>query len=475
MIDGLRRLLGLDERSYVLRVPRAEENEGLLLLGDPGTGKSQVIHQLLGQIAMRRPPEAVVCYDPAGEFIEHHFDPSSDVVLNPLDARSPYWSPTMEVDYDGTSTSAPDRHLVAESFFPDREHGATTTQFFVKAARSIFARMLDLKPTAEKIVEFLKDEKLIDEIVAGTEHAHLIDEGAKGQRGGVLATLSEIGEALKLLPTADQCDGELSITEWARRRRGWIFITSTQDTRDALRNLHAAWINILMKRLLATSPQLARQQPCWVVVDEVHSLKRLPALATTMVEGRKFGLKMILGTQNKAQFEEHYGRGAATMLSAPHVKVLFRCNEPESARWVAEMIGEEEKEKPRIGTTATVQANGRDSINYSTVTERRLVVSKEEIMALPNLHGYWKYSDVVVPFRIKAADRQIVAPASIRRTAQSVVQSEEPAADKEQPSERQLQLPIREMGPSHSNDVAPEGGVVSRELTSEELETLEPY
>src|SRR5216683_3164774 len=84
----LRRLVGFDARSYMLRVPRAEENEGLLLLGDPGTGKSQIIHQLLEQIAMRSPPEAVVCYDPAGEFIESHFDSSSDVVLNPLDARS---------------------------------------------------------------------------------------------------------------------------------------------------------------------------------------------------------------------------------------------------------------------------------------------------------------------------------------------------------------------------------------------------
>jgi hypothetical protein len=48
----------------MLRVPRAEENEGLLLLGDPGTGKSQVIHPLREQIAQRRSPEVVVCYDP---------------------------------------------------------------------------------------------------------------------------------------------------------------------------------------------------------------------------------------------------------------------------------------------------------------------------------------------------------------------------------------------------------------------------
>jgi type IV secretory pathway TraG/TraD family ATPase VirD4 len=469
MIEALRRLIGFEARSYMLRVPRAEENEGLLLLGDPGTGKSQVIHQVLEQIAVRRAPEAVVCYDPAGEFIESHFDPSADIVLNPLDARSPYWSPTMEVNYETASTSATDRHLVAESFFPDREHGAPTTQFFLKAARSIFARMLELKPTAERIVDCLKDEKLIDEIVAGTEHAHLINEGAKGQRGGVLATLSEIGEALKLLPSQEQCAGELSITEWARRRRGWIFITSTQDTRDALRTLHAAWINILMKRLLAVAPQWGRQNPCWIVVDEVHSLKRLPALSTTMVEGRKFGLKAVLGTQNKAQFEEHYGRGAATMLSAPHVKVLFRCNEPESARGVAEMIGEEEKERPRIGTTATVQSNGRDSINYSTVTERRFVVSKEQIMALPNLRGYWKYSDSVVRFRIKPVDRPRVAPAFMPRTAEAVTQPEEPAPTLvEQTAERQLELPMRESSPpTYSNDLEQAELALAQEVTRE--------
>ena len=161
-----------------------------------------------------------------------------------------------------------------------------------------------------------------------------------------------------------------------------------------------------------------------MIIDEVHSLKHLPILSTALVEARKDRVKIVLGTQNKAQVEEHYGRGAATMLASSHTKILFRCNEPESARWVSDMIGEEEKERPRIGTTATVQANGRDSINYSTFTERRSVVSKEQIMALPNLHGYWKYGDSVVPFRIEPIDRPKVAPSFIPRPAKPVIQKE---------------------------------------------------
>src|SRR5260370_18325547 len=141
-----------------------------------------------------------------------------------------------------------------------------------------------------------------------------------------------------------------------------------------------------------------------MIIDEVHALKHLPILKSTLVEARKYGVKMVLGTQNKAQFEEHYGHGAATMLASSHTKILFRCNEPESARWVSEMIGEEEKERPRIGTTATVQANGRDAINYSTFTEQRSVVSKEQIMALPHLSRYWKHPDSLAPFPLDPTD-----------------------------------------------------------------------
>src|ERR1700686_2594664 len=212
-----------------------------------------------------------------------------------------------------------------------------------------------------------------------------------------------------------------SVSRGGRKRQGWIFITSTHSTREPLRRLHAAWINILLGNLLSDYSAVG-QRPCWMIIDEVHSLKHLPILKSTLVEARKYGVKVVLGTQNKTQFEEHYGRSAATMLASSHTKILFRCNEPESARWVSEMIGEEEKERPRIGTTATVQANGRDSINYSTYTERRSVISKEQIMALRNLHGYWKYSDAVVPFRIQPVEREQVAHAFVRRNVRSVVE-----------------------------------------------------
>src|SRR6185369_16442512 len=167
--------------------------------------------QLLDHIATRKPQEAVVCYDPAGEFIERHFDPDRDIVLNPLDLRCPRWGPNYE-----DHVSFPTMQFIAESFFPCPEHSPANTQFFIKAARSIFAQMLTFNPDPEQLVQMLSDESSIDYCVARTEHAHLIAKDAKGQRGGVLATLSEVGESFKLL-VSEERPRTLSLHRWTRR------------------------------------------------------------------------------------------------------------------------------------------------------------------------------------------------------------------------------------------------------------------
>jgi len=412
LIACVRDYFGFEESPTWLRIPRADETEHIMLLGDPGTGKSQTIHHFLLQIAARQPPEAVVIYDPACEFIKRHYNPQrGDVILNPLDKRSPYWSPAAEVQL------VTDKNLIAESFLPGKPDAnqASTSGFFLKAARAIFGRMLELRPTPAQMVNWLRSEDAIDMVVAGTEHTHLIPRNAHGQRAGVLGVLSELGGILRLLPERAECESEIILSEWAQRRRGWIFITSRTDMRETLRPLQAAFINVLMKRLMSVSPEWGQRHPSWLIVDEVHSLHRLPALYETETEGRKYGLKLIQGTQGKTQYEEYYDRLSKAMLAAPKLKLFFRCGEAESARWISDTIGEYEVEKPRIATTASVEDSGRDALNYSTTIEHRQAISKEEIMALPDLHGYWKYGDAVVPFRLPLAPVKIRARGYIAR------------------------------------------------------------
>jgi len=114
------------------------------------------------------------------------------------------------------------------------------------------------------------------------------------------------------------------------------------------------------------------------------------------------------------------------MLAASHTKGFGRINEADSARWVSDMIGQQEIERPRVSTTASVQTNGRDSLNYAPGIEHNSVVSKEQIMALPNLHFYWKYGDAVVPFRIVPIERPKRAHAFVPRQPRQVTTPERP-------------------------------------------------
>ena len=91
LIASFRDYFGFEETPTWITIPRADETEHIMLLGDPGTGKSQTIHHFLVQIAARQPAEAVVIYDPACEFIKRHYNQQrGDVILNPTDQRSPY-------------------------------------------------------------------------------------------------------------------------------------------------------------------------------------------------------------------------------------------------------------------------------------------------------------------------------------------------------------------------------------------------
>jgi hypothetical protein len=465
--NRIRKYFGFEERKIWLRMPRGEETEGIMMLGDPGTGKSQTIHHFLLQIAARQPAEAAVVYDPACEFIKRHFNRGrGDIVLNPLDRRSPYWSPSLEV------RASTDKKLIAESFLPGKTDlsQASTSGFFLKAARAILGRMLEFKPSPKELVASLRNADSIDIIVAGTEHAHLIPRNAHGQRAGVLGVLSDLGETLRLLPDLDHCEEQISLTEWSVKRKGWIFITSTIDSREALRPLQAVFINILMKRLMSVSPEWGQAHPCWLVVDEVHSLHRLPALYEAETEGRKYGLKLIQGTQGKPQYEEYYQTLAKTMLAAPRLKLFYRCGEPESARWISDTIGEVEIERPKIGTTASVEDRGRDSLNYSTVTEHKPVISKEEIMSLADLHGYWKYGDVVVPFRLPLAPVRIVAPGYIARkrtcgvAGTPLLQKDVTAeATQSQPQPADTPKPVSEVSKSSQQRTRKDNGSPKRE------------
>ena len=85
---------------------------------------------MLLQIQARK--EGAIIYDPACEFVQRFYDPKrGDIVLNPLDARCPYWGPAEEL-----KRKAEARTLAASLFQSTRTEGRILRREPAKDVRS---------------------------------------------------------------------------------------------------------------------------------------------------------------------------------------------------------------------------------------------------------------------------------------------------------------------------------------------------
>jgi hypothetical protein len=396
-------------RSAWVRVPRAIESSHFLIMGDSGTGKSALIRQMLTQIEARG--DTAIVYDPALEYTPQFYTPErGDAILNPLDTRSPYWTPADEWRHEAETLT------LATSLFPDRHH---ENAFFTEAPRRIFAHLLTLRPTPEQLAWWLCHEDEIDQRLAGTAYAAMIDRQAPAQRGGVLASLNMVADTLKLLPAEQDTSRRWSAAVWANAwPHGWLFLTSTPETRPRLVPLTSLWLDTLVLRLMHQGQP--RPHPTWFVLDELASLQRLPQLHTAITENRKSNNPVVLGFQGRSQLETRYGHDAEAMLSQPATKIFLRTSEPHAAKWIADTLGDIEIERLRESRSNT--RGGQQSYGLERQVEPLVMAS--EISGLAALRGYLKMGNLVVRLSFPFVHLPKKAPAFIERRHHAVRQGD---------------------------------------------------
>lgn len=377
-----------------LRIRRDREAHHIQIAGDTGSGKSTLVREVLFQV--ERCGEMAIIFDPDREYIREFFsEDRGDWVLNPKDERCPYWPIGAEADDEAEATP------IANGLFPDEP---TLQRFFLTHTRAIFAYLLAAyRPTVNELAYWMAHPEEIDKRVKGTEHAHTLTANAAPQRAGILGSLNEAGKPLRMMPVHAEERRIWTVREWVKERQGWIFITSTPDTIDALRPIQSLWLDMLILKLQASQHNPGKPR-VWMILDELASLNALPQLHTALTKQRKSDNPIVLGFQGMSQLDALYGKKAETILSQAYTNIVLRTREPRAARHLSELIGKAQLE--RIRESKPARWFQRRHRSYSTERVVDPVVMESEIQGLEDLTGYFVQQDKVVAIRFHPRPRR---------------------------------------------------------------------
>lgn len=380
-------------------LPASVEQQHILLAGAPGSGKSEALKALVATVRERGSDGAVI-HDPTGEMVALFYDPSKDWIINPLDARHANW--------DLWSDMSPGEEAnLAKAVIPSAQGD---NKYFSDAAQALLEVLLQQTRTIDDLVKAGLGEspnELADRLYSAGLGGLV---GNAKTFGSVRGNLAPYLRALALLPPIPEGQTPISLEEFCEKPRGrFVFLLTKRRNKDALRPIHQLFLTQLVNTALSLRPDPARR--IWLFLDELPELLPSDAVATSLSQGRKFGLSVVEALQAAGQMYERVGQHeAAALLSMPKSRLILRVGDGESAELMSKEIGDRQIKRKQESVSAGhgPDARGSTSTSWQTTTERAVLAS--EIMALPDLHGYLRIEDTTMRVEMKYTPRTASQP-----------------------------------------------------------------
>ena len=363
--------------------PKGSEARHTLITGTTGSGKTNVIIELIDQVQALG--ERAIIVDTVGTYVEQYYNPErGDIILNPLDPRSVPWSFLEECDCDALLRN------VASCLI---DKGGDHDRFWEDAAKIVFVE------TAKKIK---KDKKSLDEFIdvllktpldemqkylSGSYGASLMDKSADKMALSIRATLINAVHIFDVL--REDSDNNFSIKKWINESAGgFLFFSCSPKERSTIIPMITAWLTIASESLMETK---ATDKRTWFFIDELHNLRKLPMLDTALAEIRKFGGCFVMGTQLISQLNVRYGQELTRAITGLcGTKVVMNVPEPITAKYMADFLGDKEE----ITTTETLSYGAntiRDGANIAQRYSKESTVSGSQIMFLKTGEAFLKF------------------------------------------------------------------------------------
>ena len=377
------------------RMPERAEPLHTLIEGATGTGKTQLLKQMMAYIRARG--DTVVVVDTNLDMFET-FGKPGDILLSPFDSRSPGWSPSNEIDAP-TDWNALAETLIEPGEGSAREWNAMARAFFAAVARGYNQTVqeagepFDFRELVHLLTAAPPEE--VEPFLVGSAAASL-GQNEKGMNNIRMSFYESLAFVQDLKA------GDFSARRWVQagangQPRPSIFIPHTKRTLAASRTLIATWLDQIISE--ACDQGENSNNRVWIIIDELSSLGRIPALETAVTELRKTGFRVIVGIQNYEQIEQRYTKtGAATIGNNLSNRVIFRANGPEAAERASKLIGDARHRITSISkTSSSSSSDGKGggsshSTNVSVNEQVERVVLPAEILALPDLNAFVKFA-----------------------------------------------------------------------------------
>jgi type IV conjugative transfer system coupling protein TraD len=351
--------------------------------------------------------------------VQQFYRPGKDIILNPLDTRSPAWNVWADCK------DSADFEMIAQALIP--EHQSSSDPFWTSAARTIFAALCQqlkkrnkctMRALLEPIFTDPESADTLATLLKGTTAEALVSEKIDKTALSIKATLSTYCKSLMFLRGLDEDNAQtFSIRDWVNNKDedSWLFFSVVDNLKmPMLRPLISVWLDVAARSLL-TLP-LNRDRRIWLYYDELGSAHKLPSLEMVLSEGREYGACNVISLLDKAQLVERYGINSSnTILSLFNTNVLFRTKSEETARWMSGLLGKKEVVERR--ESVSMGANEiRDGVSLND--ERRIepLVLDTELTLLPNMHAYlvlpgkWARSLIKFQYRKNVGDSKVIEP-----------------------------------------------------------------
>lgn len=361
-----------------------KETQHLLITGSTGCGKTTLIHNLLPQIERQNQPAIII--DQTGEMIAKYYNPErADIIFNPFDQRSKSWN----FWHDCESREELERFSKILIGFNRKQSGSYSDPFWELAAEAVFNACVEfLRPKKSSIQDLVKvvcnaDVDYLKTVLVGTEGARYLANDSKQTASSIAAVLAANAKPLTYLPNIEETESFSMKQYFANIQNGdnaWLFLAGKPSSRSLTLPLISCLTELALSQLMEIGIDNKRRS--WIVIDELPSLGKLPALSTLMAEGRKYGACVLAGLQSLNQLYSTYGRyDGSTIFGQFGTSFFFQNKEPEIAQMISSMCGLETITRQQKNTSYGAN-EFRDGVSYNEHQQKQPLVKKEDLASL---------------------------------------------------------------------------------------------